>query len=85
MISTSSEDDSFTNFVIVLSSIVVNSLSPPPETIFKRISSHKNKSFSQDTHEQKLAIPAYKRKNINLDNESSENDQSKTLDFTEED
>tara|TARA_B100000683_G_scaffold276707_1_gene331691 strand:+ start:11806 stop:13227 length:1422 start_codon:yes stop_codon:yes gene_type:complete len=51
----------------------------------KRISSHKNKSFSQDTHEQKLAIPAYKRKNINLDNESSENDQSKTLDFTEED
>jgi len=51
----------------------------------KRISSHKNKSFSQDTHEQKLAIPAYKRKNINLDNESSENDESKTLDFTEED
>tara|TARA_B100001057_G_scaffold9844_2_gene9262 strand:- start:16263 stop:17684 length:1422 start_codon:yes stop_codon:yes gene_type:complete len=51
----------------------------------KRIYSHKNKSFSQDTHEQKLAIPAYKRKNINLDNESSENDQSKTLDFTEED
>ena len=51
----------------------------------KRISSHKNKNFSQDTHEQKLAIPAYKRKNINLDNESSENDQSKTLDFTEED
>ena len=51
----------------------------------KRINHYNNKSFTEETYEQKLAIPAYKRKNINLDNEASDNDQTKTLDFTEED
>ncbi len=51
----------------------------------KRINHFNDKNFSEETYEQKLAIPAYKRKNINLDNEASDNDQTKTLDFTEED
>ena len=51
----------------------------------KRITHHNNNSSGDETYEQKLAIPAYKRKNINLDNDSSDNDQTKTLDFTEED
>ena len=51
----------------------------------KRITHHNNNSFGEETYEQKLAIPAYKRKNINLDNDASDNDQTKTLDFTEED
>ena len=51
----------------------------------KRITHHNNNSAGEETYEQKLAIPAYKRKNINLDNDSSDNDQTKTLDFTEED
>ena len=51
----------------------------------KRITHHNNNSSGEETYEQKLAIPAYKRKNINLDNDSSDNDQTKTLDFTEED
>ena len=50
-----------------------------------RITHHNNNSAGEETYEQKLAIPAYKRKNINLDNDSSDNDQTKTLDFTEED
>ena len=51
----------------------------------KRITHHSNNSSGDETYEQKLAIPAYKRKNINLDNDASDNDQTKTLDFTEED
>ena len=51
----------------------------------KRITHHNNNSSGEETYEQKLAIPAYKRKNINLDNDASDNDQTKTLDFTEED
>ena len=51
----------------------------------KRITHHNNNSAGEETYEQKLAIPAYKRKNINLNNDSSDNDQTKTLDFTEED
>ena len=51
----------------------------------KRITHHNNNSSGDETYEQKLAIPAYKRKNINLDNDASDNDQTKTLDFTEED
>ena len=51
----------------------------------KRITHHNNNSAGEETYEQKLAIPAYKRKNINLDNDASDNDQTKTLDFTEED
>tara|TARA_B100000003_G_scaffold58421_1_gene51898 strand:+ start:1215 stop:2633 length:1419 start_codon:yes stop_codon:yes gene_type:complete len=51
----------------------------------KRIIHHNNNSSGEETYEQKLAIPAYKRKNINLDNDASDNDQTKTLDFTEED
>ena len=44
------------------------------------------KNFKDESYEQKLAIPAYKRKNIILeDEEESDLMKSKTLDFTEED
>ncbi len=51
----------------------------------KRINNHNNQIFGDDSIEQKLAIPAYKRKNINLDDDSYSEDTSKTLDFNEED
>ena len=61
----------------------------PDLNVFKDISSGvifiKDFYSGDETYEQKLAIPAYKRKNINLDNDASDNDQTKTLDFTEED
>ena len=52
----------------------------------ERISNHKNKIYNNDSIEQKLAIPAFKRKNINLDeDEGLPTDNSKTIDFSEED
>jgi len=51
----------------------------------KRVNDHNNQNFSDESLEQKLAIPAYKRKNISLDEDSSDSEESKTLDFTEED
>ena len=51
----------------------------------KRVNDHNNQNFGDESLEQKLAIPAYKRKNISLDEESSNSEESKTLDFTEED
>ena len=50
----------------------------------KRVNNHNNQNYGDESLEQKLAIPAYKRKNISLDDESS-GEESKTLDFTEED
>jgi cell division protein FtsZ len=50
----------------------------------KRVNNHNNHNYSDESLEQKLAIPAYKRKNISLDDESG-SEESKTLDFTEED
>ena len=51
----------------------------------KRVNDHNNQNFGDESLEQKLAIPAYKRKNISLDEDSSYSEESKTLDFTEED
>ena len=51
----------------------------------KRVNDHNNQNFGDESLEQKLAIPAYKRKNISLDEDSSDSEESKTLDFTEED
>ena len=51
----------------------------------KRVNDHNNQNFSDESLEQKLAIPAYKRKNISLDEDCSNGEESKTLDFTEED
>ena len=51
----------------------------------KRVNDHNNQNFGDESLEQKLAIPAYKRKNISLDEDSSDSQESKTLDFTEED
>tara|TARA_B100000287_G_scaffold245591_1_gene230964 strand:- start:6083 stop:7504 length:1422 start_codon:yes stop_codon:yes gene_type:complete len=51
----------------------------------KRVNDHNNQNFGDESLEQKLAIPAYKRKNISLDEDSSNGEESKTLDFTEED
>ncbi len=51
----------------------------------KRIINFNNKSFKDSSIEQKLAIPAYKRKNIYLDNDVSDSNDGKTLNFTEED
>ena len=53
--------------------------------IKKRVNDHNNQNFGDESLEQKLAIPAYKRKNISLDEDSSDSEESKTLDFTEED
>ena len=50
----------------------------------KRVNNHNNQNYGDESLEQKLAIPAYKRKNISLDDDAS-SDESKTLDFTEED
>lgn len=50
----------------------------------KRVNNHNNHNYGDESLEQKLAIPAYKRKNISLDDESG-SEESKTLDFTEED
>ena len=52
----------------------------------ERIHNHQNKNYKDESYEQKLAIPAFKRKNIILeDEEESDLDNTKTLDFTEED
>ena len=52
----------------------------------ERINNHQNKNYKDESYEQKLAIPAFKRKNIILeDEEESDLDNTKTLDFTEED
>ena len=51
----------------------------------KRVNDHNNQNFGDESLEQKLAIPAYKRKNISLDEDYSDSEESKTLDFTEED
>ncbi|MFL2991513.1 MAG: cell division protein FtsZ [Cytophagales bacterium] len=52
----------------------------------ERISNHKNNIYQEDPLQQKLAIPAFKRKNINLDDEDSLSiENSKTIDFSEED
>ena len=52
----------------------------------ERISNHKNNIYQEDPLQQKLAIPAFKRKNINLDDEDSlSSENSKTIDFSEED
>ena len=50
----------------------------------KRVNNHNSQNNGDESLEQKLAIPAYKRKNISLDDDAS-SDESKTLDFTEED
>lgn len=50
----------------------------------KRENNHNSQNYGDESLEQKLAIPAYKRKNISLDDDAS-SDESKTLDFTEED
>ncbi len=50
----------------------------------KRENNHNSQNYGDESLEQKLAIPAYKRKNITLDDDAS-SDESKTLDFTEED
>mgnify|MGYP003334465540 CR=1 FL=1 len=46
---------------------------------------YNNKIYGDDSIEQKLAIPAYKRKNINLDDDTDSDGRAKTLDFNEED
>jgi len=51
----------------------------------KRINNHNNQTYGDDSVEQKLAIPAYKRKNINLDDDTDSDGRAKTLDFNEED
>ena len=51
----------------------------------KRINNHNNQIYGDDYVEQKLAIPAYKRKNINLDDDTDSDSRAKTLDFNEED
>ena len=51
----------------------------------KRINNHNNKIYGDDSIEQKLGIPAYKRKNINLDDDTDSGGRAKTLDFSEED
>ena len=51
----------------------------------KRINNHNNQIYGDDSVEQKLAIPAYKRKNINLDDDTDSDSRAKTLDFNEED
>ena len=51
----------------------------------KRVNNHNNQIYGDDSIEQKLAIPAYKRKNINLDDDCDSDGRAKTLDFTEED
>jgi len=51
----------------------------------KRVNNHNNQIYGDDSIEQKLAIPAYKRKNINLEDDSDSEGRAKTLDFTEED
>ena len=51
----------------------------------KRINNHNNQIYGDDSMEQKLAIPAYKRKNINLDDDIDPDSRAKTLDFNEED
>ena len=50
----------------------------------KRENNHNSQNYGDESLEQKLAIPAYKRKNITLDDDAS-SDESKTLDFSEED
>ena len=51
----------------------------------KRVSNHNNQIYGDNSIEQKLAIPAYKRKNINLDDDCDSDGRAKTLDFSEED
>ncbi len=51
----------------------------------KRVSNHNNQIYGDDSIEQKLAIPAYKRKNINLDDDCDSDGRAKTLNFSEED
>ena len=52
----------------------------------ERINKHQNSNYKDESYEQKLAIPAFKRKNIVLeDEEESTSDNTKTLDFSEED
>ena len=52
----------------------------------ERINNHQNSNYKDESYEQKLAIPAFKRKNIVLeDEEEPTSDNTKTLDFSEED
>jgi len=52
----------------------------------ERINNFKNQGYENDSYEQKLAIPAFKRKNINLNSdEDIMNDNTKTINFNEED
>ncbi len=52
----------------------------------ERINNYKNNIYQEDPFQQKLAIPAFKRKNINLDQEDSDStENSKTIDFSKED
>ena len=52
----------------------------------ERINNHQNSNYKDESYEQKLAIPAFKRKNIILeDEEELTSDNTKTLDFSEED
>ena len=52
----------------------------------ERINNHQNSNYKDESYEQKLAIPAFKRKNIVLeDEEESTSENTKTLDFSEED
>jgi len=58
------------------------------EYVLKRkkiINNYNNQIYGDDSMEQKLAIPAYKRKNINLDDDDDSDSRAKTLDFNEED
>ena len=52
----------------------------------ERINNFKNQGFDNDSFEQKLAIPAFKRKNINLSSDEDIIDENtKTINFNEED
>ena len=51
-----------------------------------RINDYKNQIYDKDSYEEKLAIPAFKRKNINLSTDDDIiNNNTKTINFNEED
>ena len=51
-----------------------------------RINDYNNQIYDKDFYEEKLAIPAFKRKNINLSTDDDIiNNNTKTINFNEED
>ena len=51
-----------------------------------RINDYNNQTYDKDSYEEKLAIPAFKRKNINLSTDDDIiNNNTKTINFNEED